>query len=105
MTLSNIAWAAILGLALTCALPGCATDRKCGSDRCTGDAGITSNVRTLLDSHAELGAPSSVSVETRNHVVYLNGLVNTGFERQIAGTVALQAPGVVQVVNLIAVEK
>jgi len=105
MTARNTLWATALVLALGGALSGCATGRKCSAAECDGDADIASNVRSLLDSHTELGPPSSISVETRNHVVYLTGLVNTGFERQLANSLAGQTPGVVQVVSSIAVEK
>jgi osmotically-inducible protein OsmY len=44
-------------------------------------------------------------VQTFHRVVYLNGQVNDGFSRSIAESVALQAPGVLKVVNSIAVEK
>jgi osmotically-inducible protein OsmY len=35
--------------------------------------------------------------------VYLSGLVDTPLQRQMAESIALQAPGVVRVVNMIAI--
>jgi osmotically-inducible protein OsmY len=85
------------------ALAGCATYEKCGLEACTGDAKVTSNVQTLFDRHPELGASGAVDVQTINHVVYLDGLVATGFERATAESLAQTAPGVTRVVNSIAV--
>jgi osmotically-inducible protein OsmY len=90
---------------LSSALAGCSTYGKCASGACRGDAAITTNVRTHLDQHPELGAPRSIEVQTIDRVVYLNGLVNDGLERGVAESVALQTPGVLKVVNSIAVQK
>jgi osmotically-inducible protein OsmY len=92
-------------LTLAGALQGCATSRQCGLDACAGDAKITANVRALIDEHPELGAPSSIGVQTLNHVVYLNGQVSNGMDSRTAGSVALAAPDVTQVVNLISVSR
>jgi osmotically-inducible protein OsmY len=40
-------------------------------------------------------------VQTLNHVVYLNGVVDTDLERQMAESVAHEAEGVAKVVNSI----
>jgi osmotically-inducible protein OsmY len=64
---------------------------------------VTANVQALFDQHSELGSPNSLHVQTLDHVVYLNGMVNSGLERQVAESVALEAPGVTRVVNSIAV--
>ena len=90
---------------LLSALAGCASYGKCASGACGGDAAITMNVQTLLNQHAELGAPHSIDVQTIDRIVYLNGFVSEGLEREIAESVALQTPGVVKVVNSIAVQK
>jgi osmotically-inducible protein OsmY len=87
------------------ALGGCATYGECGIGGCAGDAKLSANVRTLFDQHPELGAPNSIRVQTVDHVVYLSGTVSQGLEGREAETVALQAPGVKQVVNSIAVER
>jgi osmotically-inducible protein OsmY len=77
-----------------------ATVRKCDSSDCS-DAKIAMNVQQLLDRHAELGPPNSIQVQSRNHVVYLRGIVDTGLEKWIAESVASEAPNVDRVVNSI----
>ncbi len=86
------------------ALQGCATYDKCGLEGCAGDANVTSNVRTLIDEHPELGS-NSIDVQTLDHVVYLNGEVSTGMDSRTAESVALSAAGVTRVVNLISVTR
>jgi osmotically-inducible protein OsmY len=90
-----------IAIILTGALAGCATYRKCGFDGCPGDAKITAEVRALFDQHPVLEPPNLLTVQTRDHVVYLYGLVDTDLEREIAESVALQAAGVARVVNSI----
>jgi osmotically-inducible protein OsmY len=80
-------------------LAGCATYKKCGLSGCPGDAQITANVQVLLDQNPSLGPPNRVSIQTLDHVVYLNGLVDTPFERRLAESVAAEAAGVTRVVN------
>ena len=88
---------------LTCTAAGCATYEKCGLGGCPDDANVTANVQALLDQHPELGPPNSIEVQTLNHVVYLNGMVAAGLERQEAESVALEASGVTRVESSIAV--
>src|SRR6267143_5379173 len=71
-------------LILTGALPGCATYRKCGVEGCPGDAKITANVQALFAQHPELGPPNQIDVQTLDHVVYLNGQVSAGLQRETA---------------------
>jgi osmotically-inducible protein OsmY len=93
--------------ALTCAftlasaLPGCATYEKCGIDGCPGDAKVTSDVQTRLSQHPEIG--TLVQIQTLDRVVYLNGQVGEGLQREVAESVARETPGVVKVVDNIAV--
>jgi osmotically-inducible protein OsmY len=84
-------------------LAGCADFKPCGSQSCTADANITADVQARLNQMPDLGPPGSVRVQTRDRVVYLNGPVDVGLEKRTAEAVALQTPGVVQVVNSIAV--
>ena len=91
------------GLLLTLALSGCAAYRKCGFEGCPGDAKITADVKALFQQHPILEPPNLLTVQTVDHVVYLYGLVDTDYEREIAELVALQAPGVGKVVNSIGI--
>lgn len=88
-------------LVLAGALPGCAAYKKCGFGGCPGDAEITAEVRALFDEHPVLEPPNLLQVQTVDHVVYLNGVVDTGTQRLMAESVAQQAKGVARVVNSI----
>jgi osmotically-inducible protein OsmY len=86
------------------ALTGCATYEKCGLEGCAGDRQISAQVKALLNAHPELGPPGSISVETLNGVVYLDGLVSGGLEKRSVDSIVRQASGVKRVVNGISVE-
>jgi osmotically-inducible protein OsmY len=88
---------------LVAALAGCAVNPKCGSAGCQGDAKITADVQALFDMYPVLEPPNLLTVQTADRIVYLNGLVATDLQRDIAETVALRAPGVAMVVNGISV--
>ena len=90
-------------LILAGALAGCATNRKCESGGCSGDAKITTNVQASFQQHPELGPPNLITVQTLNHVVYLSGEVSAGEFRDVAESAAHEVPGVVRVVNSISV--
>jgi len=68
-----------------------------------GDAEITNVVEASLQKHPDLGPPSQLYVTTRDHVVYLSGTADTGLQRETAGSLAMQTPGVKRVVNNISV--
>jgi osmotically-inducible protein OsmY len=91
----------LLILVLPTALVGCATFDKCGLGGCPGDAATTADVRRLFEQHPALEPPNLLRVQTMNGVVYLYGLVDTDLERQLAESVAHEAPGVARVVNSI----
>ena len=105
MNLHERLYSTLLLFSLSSAFAACSSLGKCANGPCAGDAAITMNVQTLLNQHAELGAPHSIDVQTIDRIVYLNGFVSEGLEREIAESVALQTPGVVKVVNSIAVQK
>jgi len=88
---------------LSGALAGCATYTKCGIEGCAGDAKVTANVHAVLDRHPELGPPGAIEVQTLDHVVYLDGFVNSGLERRTAESLAQEVPGAARVVDSIAV--
>ena len=58
---------------------------------------ITEQVRALFDQHPALKPPNLLDVQTLDHVVYLNGVVDTDLERQMAESVAHEAKGVTKV--------
>ena len=89
------------GILVAGILPGCATLGKCGFGGCSGDAEITTQVDALLAQHPALQPPTLLQVQTLNHVVYLHGVVDTDYERLLAQSVAIEAPGVSRVVNSI----
>jgi osmotically-inducible protein OsmY len=84
-------------------LSACADFKPCGSQSCTADATITSDLQARLDQLPDLGPPGSIRVQTLDRVVYLNGAVDVGLEKREAESLAREAPGVMQVVNSIAV--
>jgi hypothetical protein len=99
--------AALIAAALAAALSGCATfqaDQKCDSAGCGSDAQISAAVEQSFALHPELGAPGDLQVETLNHVVYLNGIVYTDLQRNIANSLALMASNNAPIVNSIAVD-
>ena len=90
-------------LILAGALPGCATYGKCGAGGCSGDAKITTDVQARFDQHPDLGPPNLITVRTLNQVVYLSGEVSASEFSAAAESAAHEVPGVVRVVNSIAV--
>ena len=94
-------YALACALVLVDALSGCATDQSSGG-RMT-DEKITAAVQARLDGLTDLGPPHSIAVQTRDHIVYLNGQVDTGLEKGMAESVTTKIPGVTSVVNGIAV--
>lgn len=99
--------AAASAMVLAAALSGCATfqaGQKCDSAGCGSDAQVSAAVEQSFAMHPELGAPGDLQVETLNHVVYLNGIVYTDLQRNIANTVALMASNNAPIVNSIAVD-
>jgi osmotically-inducible protein OsmY len=96
----------LVGWLLTAgALLGCASQQPCGGTSCSADAKTTAAVTSRLKSHSELGAPGQIQVETIDHVVYLTGIVDTGFQEETAESLAAGTPGVAKVVSTIGVSK
>jgi osmotically-inducible protein OsmY len=88
-------------LILTGALFGCEALGECDSKSCRKDAQITSEVRSVLERHPELGDVDSIQIQTSNRVVYLYGHLDD-VARADAAALARQVPGVDSVVNSIA---
>jgi osmotically-inducible protein OsmY len=86
---------------LATALPGCAALPQ-SSDPAV-DKKITAEVEAGFRQHPELEAPDLINVQTINRVVYLDGTVSAGLQREYAESVASRAPGVKKVVNSISV--
>jgi osmotically-inducible protein OsmY len=80
-------------------LAGCADFRQCGTQSCTPDAKLKADIEARLNQMPELGPPGSITVQTLDHVVYLNGRVDGGLEKRNAEATVLQVPGVQQVVD------
>ena len=95
--------AAALIVCLTAALTGCAAFGKCGTPECTADAKISDEVRTLLAQSPAFGA-NQINVQTIHGVVYLRGLVSTPALIGDALGLAEQAPGVIEVRNLMYID-
>jgi hypothetical protein len=92
--------AVVLGVALS----GCATYQADQNPQgYASDSQITDAVEASLAQHPELGPPGGLQVETLHHVVYLNGIVYTGLQRDIANSAALIASNNAPIVNSIAV--
>lgn len=89
-------------LAAATAGTGCATYQKCGFSGCAGDASITASIEARLRENRAI-EEWGIRVQTLDHVVYLYGLVDTNLERSIIESTALEQPGVVRVVNSIAI--
>jgi osmotically-inducible protein OsmY len=96
-------YAMALASILAAALSGCADFRPNGTISSAADENITADAEARLNQMPDLGPPGSIVAQTRDHVVYLDGLVDVGLEKRIAESVAMQAPGVTSVVNDIAV--
>jgi osmotically-inducible protein OsmY len=69
------------------------------------DTQITEAVEQAIAQHPDLKAPNQIYVDTRDHVVYLSGVVDNSLVTEHAEQIARQVPGVVRVVNTIAVDK
>jgi osmotically-inducible protein OsmY len=96
--------ATALIVCLTAALTGCAAFGKCGTSQCTADAKISDEVRALFAQSPALGAPNLITVQTIHGVVYLRGLVSTPYLIGEAQSIAEQAPGVIEVRNLMYID-
>lgn len=85
-----------VALLLTAAIPVCAIAGPT-------DVRITSDIKTSYEESTTLRAPNDLHVQTIHQIVYLTGLVDTGLQRQMAETIARDIPGVVRVVDSVAV--
>jgi osmotically-inducible protein OsmY len=93
----------LAAIAVLLSVAGCASLEGCRAQGCAQDRRISGEVRAILEGHPALESPNLVTVQTLNRVVYLNGLVDTPYQKELAAALARQAPGTVRVVNLIGV--
>lgn len=90
-------FAAVAGSLIVLALFGCASSMVPEATR-HSDEGITSVIQATLEANDKVKA-RQVDVETREGMVYLNGVVDTEEARREAARVAWRTEGVVGVVN------
>ena len=98
---TNGVCALVAAFILVTALPGCAAFPH--SSNPAVDQKITADVEARFRQHPELEAPNQIDVQTINRVVYLNGTVSAGLQREYAESFASRTPGVTKVVNSISV--
>ena len=69
------------------------------------DGQINADVREAIAQHRDLGAPNQIYVQTRDHVVFLSGWVDSSLSADNAIDIAGTVPGVTRVVSTIAVDE
>jgi osmotically-inducible protein OsmY len=87
----------LLGAAIT----GCASYNACPGSTCTSDVKTTEAVDAAIIADTDLGPPNQIEVSTYNHVVYLTGIVDSEYQREVAEAIAAQRGGGAKVVNSI----
>lgn len=98
MEKAHLLASAVLAMTLT----ACASFNTCDGQNCSGDDKLSSLVLQQINSHPALET-DRLRVQTANGVVYLNGITDTWVEYYEAEEVARAVPGVLKVVNKIAV--
>ena len=73
--------------------------------RSLDDVRITADVMGVIAQRRNLGPPNQIYVDTRDHVVYLSGVVISSLIEDNAKDVARQVPGVTRVVSTIGVDE
>jgi osmotically-inducible protein OsmY len=96
--------ALVAALIVAAALPGCATIEKCGFEGCASDRKITAKVEAIVNAHPEFGPPGTITVQTLNGVVYLNGELADGVDREAVRSMIRRVAGVKKVVSSTVVE-
>jgi osmotically-inducible protein OsmY len=91
-------------IVLMSALGGCATYERFGLEGCPSDRDVSAQVQALMNKHPELGPPGSISVQTMNGVVYLDGEVVGGLEKRNVESIVRKFSGVKRIVDGISVE-
>ena len=96
--------ALVAALIVVAALPGCATIEKCGLEGCASDRKITAKVEAIVNAHPEFGPPGTITVQTLNGVVYLDGELADGVDRESVRSMIRRVAGVKKVVSSTVVE-
>ena len=81
------------------ALSGCTTIEKCGLEGCASDRKITAKVEAIVNAHPEFGPPGTITVQTLNGVVYLDGELDDGLDKTDVRSIVRRVAGVKKVVN------
>lgn len=69
-------------------LSACADNRGSSMSSSAQDENITAAVQSAIAQHRDLGPPNQIDVATRDHGVYLSGIVDSGLVRDNAKEVA-----------------
>ncbi len=94
----------LLLILLLSLLGGCAAISPADkTEEQTNDVKLTMEVKAALIETSDLAA-AAIEVDTFKGVVQLNGFVETASQRQRAGTVASEVPGVQRVTNNLVVK-
>jgi osmotically-inducible protein OsmY len=88
--------------ALALALAACSSPEACGPQNCSADEQLSVQVQRSINAHPALQT-DLLRVQVSDHIVYLNGIADTWLEYYEAEEVARAVPGVLRVVNKIAV--
>jgi osmotically-inducible protein OsmY len=88
-----------LSMVLASALAGCAGFDRCSPEHCASDKATLAELNSTLAQHRELGPPADIHAQVINGVAYLSGMVDTDLEVRRAESIAMQVPGVKEVVN------
>ena len=87
---------------LSAALAGCAASPSCPPGGCQGDALIEQNVEQMIYDNKAI-QPFSITVQAKNGVVYLYGIVDTQLQKNVLEEETGKIAGVKRVVNSISV--
>ena len=91
-----------LVLAFALALASCSSSPACPASGCQGDALIKQRVEQMIFDNKAI-QPHSITVQAKDGVVYLYGIVDTGLQKNVLEEEAAKIEGVKRVVNSISV--
>ena len=91
-----------LAAMLAGALAACSTTPDCPAGGCAGDALIKQRVDQMIYDNKAI-QPFSITVQAKNGVVYLYGIVDTQLQKNVLEDETAKIPGVKRVVNSISV--